>query len=186
MKRVVIICVALLLTFIGSSVALAQESVTPRYSHFSLGYNLNNFHHDFGFGVNLTTPYFFDNRVAVRFSVNLSYFEGVPTDKTEYDWMPYTLYKLGLIGVGAMVNDLARLYGEGGFIYIVPNNRFSEKNVLGGYGHFGFEFFMNHDSPICYFIELGSVGTGARAEKLPESPIYVNGFATSVGLRFHF
>ncbi|HBT16185.1 MAG TPA: hypothetical protein DEB05_04425 [Firmicutes bacterium] len=185
MKRVAF-CIALLLIFTGSSVVFAEDSVGSKYSHLSLGFNLNNFHHDFGFGVNLTTPYFLNNRVAVRFSANSSYFEGIPINKTEYDWMPYTSCQLGLIGASAMVNDLIRLYGEGGVIYIIPNRQFSEKNVVGGFGHFGFEFFMNSGSPVCYFIEVGSLGTGAKAERLSEKPIYANGFATSVGLRFHF
>lgn len=186
MKQVKIICIVLLLVFLGSSVVLAKDNATPKYSRFSLGYNLNSFHHDFGFGINMTTPYFLSNKVAVRFSVNLSYLEGIPIDKTEYDWMPYTIYKLGLIGSSSMVNDLIRLYGEGGVIYIIPNSSFSEKNVFGGFGNFGFEFFMSDGFPICYFIELGSVGSGARAEKILNKPIYINGFATSVGLRYHF
>ena len=186
MKRITIICIALFLIFSGSSMASAQDNITPKYAHLSLGFALNHFHHDFGFGLTLTTPYFLDNRVAVRLSVNSSYFEGIPADKTEYDWMPYTSCQLGLIGASAMVNDLIRLYGEGGVIYIIPNRQFSEKNVVGGFGHFGFEFFMNSGSPVCYFIELGSLGTGATAERLSGKPIYANGFATSVGLRFHF
>ena len=185
LKRVAF-CIALLLIFTGSSVVFAEDSVGSKYSHLSLGFNLNNFHHDFGFGVNLTTPYFLNNRVAVRFSANSSYFEGIPINKTEYDWMPYTIYKLGIIGTSAMINDLIRLYGEGGVIFIIPNSCFSEKNGLGGYGHFGFEFSVDSCSPVCYFIELGSVGTSARAEKILNKPIYANGFATSVGLRYHF
>lgn len=100
--------------------------------------------------------------------------------------MPYTVYKLGLIGVGGMINQSIRLYGEGGIVYIIPNDDFSEENsVSGGYGLFGFEFFMNKGSSICYFIELGSMGIGASAEKLPGKPLYANGFSTSVGLRVH-
>jgi hypothetical protein len=38
---------------------------------------------------------------------------------------------------------------------------------------------------INYFIELGAVGTGAKADKLPTNPIYSNGFLMSVGFRFH-
>ena len=52
------------------------------------------------------------------------------------------------------------------------------------YGLFGFEFFMNKGSSICYFIELGSMGVGARA-KLSGKPFYANGFSTSAGLRMH-
>lgn len=184
MKRVAL-GLALLLIFAVPSVVLAGDGVAPRKTHFALGYNLNNFRHDFGFGLNVTSPFFLQDQVAVRFSANTSYFAGIPAGKGEDEWMPYSIYKLGLIGVGAVVNDLVRLYGEGGVVYVIPNSRFSEENRFGGYGHFGFEFFMDRNSPLCYFIELGSVGVGARAEKIAGKPIYLNGFAVAVGLRFH-
>lgn len=177
---------ALLLIFTAPSVVLAGEGAASRKTHFALGYNLNNFHRDFGFGLSMTSPYFLHDRVAVRFSVNTSYFDGIPAGQTEYEWMPYSIYKLGLVGVAAVVNDLVRLYGEGGVMYIVPNHRFSEKNKFGGYGHFGFEFFMDENHPLSYFIQLGSVGGGTRAEKIEGKPFYLNDFATTVGLRYHF
>lgn len=186
MKRIIIMWATLLLILIGSSSALAQDDATPKHSKLSLGYTLYNCHQSFGHGLTLTTPYFLNDRIAVRLSVNQALLEGIPEGKTEYELMTYTAYKLGLVGVAGMINESIRLYGEGGFIYIIPNSRLSENNVLGGYGHFGFEFFMNSNSPVCYFIELGSIGTGARAEKLSGKPLYLNGFATAVGLRFHF
>ncbi|NLY88162.1 MAG: hypothetical protein GX085_00845 [Firmicutes bacterium] len=184
MKRVAF-GLAILLIFLLPTVALAGDGAQLRKTNFALGYNLNNFRHDFGFGLNATSSYFWHDRAAVRFSANNMYFEGIPAGETESTWMPYTVYKLGLIGVAAVVNDLVRLYGEGGFMYIVPNGSFSDNSKLGGYGHFGFEFFMDQNAPYCYFIELGSVGTVARAEKLTGKPIYGSGFAIAVGLRYH-
>lgn len=185
MKKVAI-GLALLFILAMPSVALAQEGGETGNTHFALGYYLNSFHHDFGFGLNLTSPYFLNDRVAVRFSVDTAYFESIPAGKTEYEWVPYTIYRLGLVGVGSAINDLIRLYGEGGIMYVVPNPCFSEKNKLGGYGYFGFEFLMEENHPLSYFIQLGSVGSGAKAEKVEGKPFYVDGFATTVGLRYYF
>ncbi|HEY5825345.1 MAG TPA: hypothetical protein VIT44_13315, partial [Cyclobacteriaceae bacterium] len=59
----------------------------------------------------------------------------------------------------------------------------SEQFVFGGYGLFGFEFFMHSSSN--YFIELGGIGTGARADKIASQPIYSNGFLISTGFRLN-
>ena len=55
---------------------------------------------------------------------------------------------------------------------------------MGGYGLFGFEFFMNSRNN--YFIEIGGVGTGAVADKVANSPIYSNGLLINVGFRHQF
>lgn len=100
----------------------------------------------------------------------------------EITWTPYTNFTLGLVGVGGTISDWARFYGEGGLILILPAEGFSsETSELGGYGLFGFEFFMN--SHINYYIELGATGTGARADKLAFNPIYSNGFLVQTGFR---
>ena len=186
MKRIIIFCVALVLLIIHSSSVLAQDETIAKCSNLSLGYTLNNFHENFGYGLTLTSPYFLYDHVAIRLSVSQSFLNGIPEGKTEYEWMPYTVYKLGIVSASGVTNQSIRLYGEGGLVYIIPNDNFSaEEFVSGWYGIFGFEFFTNKDSSFCYFIELGGTGIGARAEKLPGKPLYANGFTTSVGLRVH-
>jgi hypothetical protein len=62
---------------------------------------------------------------------------------------------------------------------------FSFSIVFGGYGHFGFEFFMPKASgPLssAYFIELGTNGIGAKTNS---GQSYLNGFAVSTGLRVY-
>jgi hypothetical protein len=53
---------------------------------------------------------------------------------------------------------------------------------MGGYGLFGFEFFFTKFGN--YFIEIGAVGTGAKADKVASKPIYSNGLTVSTGMRF--
>ncbi|MBC8485793.1 MAG: hypothetical protein H8D45_07100, partial [Bacteroidetes bacterium] len=78
-----------------------------------------------------------------------------------------------------------RLYGEGGIISLFPSDEFSsEEFVFGGYGLFGFEFYMNSRSN--YFIEIGGVGTGATADNITNEPIYSNGLLISTGFRIQF
>ena len=168
---------------------LANDDLPDRASHFSVGGDVHRFHDDFGIGIHLTTPYFANQKMAIQVSANISYFAGIPENKTEMTWMPYTTFQVGLIGFSGTVAKSIRLYGKGGIVYITPNSDFSDDNVIGGYGIFGFEFFMSSNDqiiPLSYYIELGSVGTGATAEKIAGKPIYANGFIASVGLRFYF
>ena len=97
-------------------------------------------------------------------------------------WTPYSNVSLGIMSVGGYLTDFLKLYGEGGVIGILPSNRFSTKDVaMGGYGLFGFEFFMQNG--FNYFIEIGGIGTGATADKIATKPIYSNGLSVSTGFR---
>lgn len=185
MKRATLIGIALLFLFTASTNAMAQAGAVSKHTKSALGFSLYECSQCLGIGVNLTTPYFLSGRFAVRLSANHALLEGTPVGETENKMRTYTAFKLGLIGVGGYWNELIRLYGEGGVIRILPQDRLSAKKGWGGYGHFGFEFFMSEDAPVCYFIELGTIGSGVRAEKLLYNPFYANGFTTSVGLRAH-
>ena len=117
----------------------------------------------------------------------MQYYQYLNSEK-ETTWSPYGTYQLGVIGVGGMAGGFARFYGEGGVVLITPSSDFSNSSTeIGGYGLFGFEFFMSSDPdvPVSYFIELGGIGSGAKADKVFGSPIYSNGFLISVGFRVY-
>lgn len=176
--------IALLLPCIIMSVLIAstQNPVKPVNSSTGFGFQLNQYQNDFGFGISITSPLIIKNRAAVRLRGNLMYNEYIENESTH--WEPYTNLSLGLLSLGGKVSERIRLYGEGGFIFIFPPDKISDDNlVFGGYGIFGFEFFMSHSGN--YFIELGGIGTGATAEKVENKPIYSNGFLISTGLRFY-
>ncbi|MBP7828802.1 MAG: hypothetical protein KA248_02665 [Kiritimatiellae bacterium] len=146
------------------------------------GFQINQYQDDFGLGMSLTSPYVKD-LFAVRVRGNLMFNENTKSDET--NWDSYFNFTAGLVGVAGTVCENIRLYGEGGFIGIVPASEFSDKDfVAGGYGVFGFEFFM--DARRNYFIELGGVGTGAREDNVPGRPIYSNGLLISAGFRGTF
>ena len=157
----------------------AQESNIS--NEFGFGFHLNQYQDDFGLGLNMTSPYFLYDNIAVRLRGNFMFYQHVQDNETV--WSPYSSVSFGVVAVGGNVGDFIRLYGEGGIIGLFPSTEFSDGNfVFGGYGLFGFEFFMSKN--FNYFIELGGVGTGAKADKLPANPIYSNGFLISVGFRF--
>jgi len=94
------------------------------------------------------------------------------------------IQRLVLLGKAGDIADAIQLYGEGGIIGLFPSDEFSSKTFeFGGYGLFGFEFYMNARSN--YFIEIGAVGTGAKADKVVNNPVYSNGLTISSGFRIH-
>ena len=172
----------ILLIFVGlAGIITAQEDKIS--NKFGAGFHLNQYQNDFGLGINLTSPYLFNNSFAIRLRGNFMFYQHPKGNETT--WSPYSNITLGVLGVGGKAGEFIRLYGEGGIIVLFPSDEFStETFAIGGYGVFGFEFYMSHG--FNYYIELGGVGTGATADKIPTSPIYSNGFLISTGFRFHF
>jgi hypothetical protein len=160
--------------------AQTQKSLISKRPGF--GFQLNQYQKDFGFGLNITSRLFAYDKLAMRLRGNLMYNENVQDGDT--DWTPYANVSVGLIGVSGMAGDHIRLYGEGGFIGLFPSDNFSSANfVFGGYGIFGFEFFISRCNN--YFIEIGGVGTGAHADKIGTNPVYSNGLLIATGLRIY-
>ncbi len=158
-----------------------SDGVQTREKNFSLGFQLHDFNDDLGCGLNLTFPWFGNKRVGLRYSgdVVFSKLNG---------WKPYGSSRLGFVGSSGLVKEFCRFYSEGGLQILIMTSDLSDDNVaFGGYGHFGFEFFLNPEnhSP-SYYIELGSSGIYVHADKLAGEPMYFNGFCTGVGMRYYF
>jgi len=171
-----------IILFLVSFVFTANAQRSDINTGLGIGFQINQYQRDFGLGVNLTSPYFADDKIAIRLRGNLMFNEHVENNETT--WSPYSNISLGLIGVGGYVGDNIKLYGEGGMIGLLPPEEISSDSFkFGGYGLFGFEFYMKSSNN--YFIEIGGVGTGAKADKLPNSPIFSNGLIVSAGFRIH-
>lgn len=148
-----------------------------------IGLQINQYQRDFGAGISLTSPYIANDKLAFRLRGSIQFHEHVQNNETT--WTPYFNTSLGLVAVSGTVADVIRLYSEGGVVGLFPSDEFSSENfVFGGYGLFGFEFFMSDRNN--YFIEIGGVGTGAKADQLPAAPVYSNGLLISTGFRIHF
>ena len=172
----------ILFFIIGSAniIEAQEESIS---NGFSAGFHLNQYQNDFGMGLNITSPFFMHNYLAIRLRGNLMFNQHPENNETT--WTPYSNVSLGVIGVGGKVGEHIRLYGEGGAIALFPAEEFSTETLeIGGYGLFGFEFYTY--PRFNYFIEIGGIGTGAKADKIAGAPIYSNGLLISVGFRGHF
>lgn len=169
-----------LLTFAVFAAFTLHLTGQNQANKFEVGFNINQYQRDFGVGVHFISPYFLQSKVAVSAGANFQWFEHFNT--TETTWTPYQNFQLGLRGKNAIIENKLYIYGEGGIVTIFPNSDFSSKKTeFGGYGVFGFEF--KPVSKFAYYLELGGVGTGAKADKVTNQPIYSNGFLTKVGFR---
>ncbi len=154
----------------------------PMENRASIGFQLNQYQNDFGAGLSLTSPYLANNKLAFRLRGNVMFLQHPEGSSTT--WTPYGNVTAGLIGVSGTIRNFIRLYGEGGFIGLFPSDTFSSESFeFGGYGLFGFEFYMTPRNN--YFIEIGGVGSGSSADRLPAAPIYSNGLLISTGFRVH-
>ncbi len=174
MKKLLLVVLALLSM---STMTLKAQTKT---NTVSFGFNINQVQNDFGLGIDIVSPYFANSKVAVKVGGNIKWLEHLKG--TETTWTPYQNIQIGIRSRQFIIEDKLFIYEEGGSIMLFPNKKFStESTKFGGYGLFGFEF-KPTDMFGLYF-EMGSVGTGARADKVTNKPIYSNGFLTHVGLR---
>ena len=175
--------ISIALLCIGALFVQATAQDSPISHKFGLGFQIGQWQKDFGYGLQMTSPYFANGRVAVRLKGNLVFHEHVENASTV--WTPYGNISLGMVGVAGVINGNIRLYGEGGIIGLIPSDSFSTESFnIGGYGLFGFEFHMS--SHAAYHIEIGGVGTGANADLVENEPIYSNGLLINTGFRYQF
>ena len=176
MKKAVLISIILVSAF---GFGHAQENT--RANGFGFGMHLAQYQRDFGLGLNVTSPYFINDRTALRLRANMAWNEHLDTSN-EMTWSKYSSMSIGFTNIAGQIADRIRIYGEGGIQLLFPSDLISTSNLeMGGYGLFGFEFFMSDHHN--YFIELGGLGIGAKADKLATKPIYSNGFVMNVGFR---
>lgn len=175
-----------LLALIGSTYFFSnplQGQSTNSRSSVNIGFSISQFQNDYGLGLHIISPYFANNTMALKFGATLQWFEY--QDEQEMTWDAYGNFQIGLRTRQTIIDNKIFVYGEGGCILLLPNKSFStQKNKIGGYGLFGFEFKTPYST--AYFIELGGAGIGAKADKIEGEPIYANGFLTNVGIRFSF
>lgn len=168
-----------LMFFVSLQWTLSAQTTPPK-SGLGFGMQINQYQKDFGVGLQLTSPFFANQKVAFRIRGNFMFHEHLMSE--EYTWTPYGNTTIGVVVMALNKHPHLRLYSEGGMIALFPNADFSAETFqTGGYGLFGFEFLAHPNWG--YFFEAGGVGTGAKADRLPSSPIYSNGFILSVGMR---
>ncbi len=145
---------------LASGIVFAEKS-------FSAGYEIGEIGNDLTVGGRITSPFFFGGYAALRAAGDAAW------KKT--DWSSYGFFRAGLVGSSGMIQDIIRLYGEGG-VSLLYNEEGYRSVLWGGYGLFGFEFFTGKESPLSYFIEMGTLGTSVAR---------LSGFSVRTGLTFY-
>jgi hypothetical protein len=156
---------------------------------FSLGMNLHRFQDDFGMSLIVGTPTLFGDSTRFTVGGGIAWYPYRElSDGTEvWEWYGHT--RAVVEGGGRIEGLPLRLYGVGGLILLLTPDRLASRPVHpGGYGGFGFEFYMpraGRDGPVSYLVELGGIGTGAQADNAIGTPIFANGFLVTVGMRVY-
>ena len=169
-----------LMLFLTTYTIQAQER---NFSKISFGFQLQQVQNDFGFGIHFLSPTVGDFRL--KSSYNFNWFIHENNDQVSV-WTEYSSFNFGT-RYQTLVSKNINLYVEGGPQILLNKTSVSSENInFGGYGLFGFEFFLSDESigNTSYFIELGATGNNSRADKTVSKPKVGNGFITSVGMRF--
>lgn len=151
----------------------------------SIGIQAGHYDLDAGLALQITTPLFLSESFALRFTGAVQWLETYRQKKL--DLIPYNSVRTGLVYNFPMI-DRSRIYLEGGYYMIIPNNTFSNEDLVnGGYGILGLEmFFYQHPQLVAsFFAEIGITALDAKAERLIDERSYANGPLFTVGFRFH-
>lgn len=162
----------------------AHEDSTTLGSGFGIGYQIQQYQQDFGISLTTTSPLVgSDIQLGLRLRGGMMFFELAQDSSTKRP--RYFNAQLGVVGYSKALAEGIRLYGEGGAIMLFPSETFSSaSSEIGAYALFGFEFYMSEN--LCYLLEVGGVGIGATADKIPLKPIYSNGLSLAAGVRYVF
>ena len=176
----------LILTFAVVVVCTAQpvKTMTP-FNKGSIGLSVGHYSFDPGIMASVTTPFFLNNKFALRIAGGLRWSEYylAETNKSAY----YSSMQTGVLYFITQ-EDRVRVYSEVGFNIVFPNAVFSEKKkVTGMHGSIGLDFFTysRGNFGLVYFVKLGYSVNPAQAEKLEAQPHYAYGLMAVTGFRFH-
>jgi len=177
MRKVLLMGVLLLVVV---STGLAEDQNEP--NGFSAAFSLTELAGNFGMGLGVQSPLIL-NAAAVRAEVQAFWLNAPGSAEI---WYPFLVARAGLAGYTSLMGGFMRLYGYSGAEFVFPSiwTDYIDSEIFrfGGFGGFGFEFFFTADG--CYYIELGTTGSGAKTRFDPQ--VYRNGFQTLVGLRWYF
>ena len=160
---------------IGAMIVHAQEKST-----MSIGGQFGQYYNDFGVGLNASIP-LCKNGMDIRVRGNMVWHEHI--SETKATWTPYSNLSIGMVIPTGSIGEGVRSYTEGGLFIVIPSEKFSSDDYsIGGYGLIGIELSPVHF--FAYFIEVGAVGIGAKADQIEGQPIYSNGLMIDAGFRF--
>lgn len=155
----------------------------------SAGYTIHRLQDDFALGALVSSPFFLHDALRVTLGGGIAWYPHATDDRGREDWAHYGDVRLVIEGGSRGPGDSTRVYGFGGpVLLLLPDRLSSDRVAVGGMGGFGFEHHFRGaggEWPVSYFIELGGIGSGARANALAGSPLLANGFFATVGFRWY-
>ena len=175
---------------LGANRAIAQTAVEPPSNVGSaIGVAVERVQDNFGVSGTWSSRAFFDEKARMTASGGVAWYPNGTGSSGNQEWLPFGHSRVVVESGHRVGRAPLRLYGFGGAMLIFRSERLSDDVLaVAGVGGFGFEFFApttSMDAPVSYFIEIGGVGSGARAANLPGQPILLNGFLVQSGLRFY-
>jgi hypothetical protein len=185
MKAVASVVCLLLLTATLRAQDSAQRAPDDERNGAAVGWEISSFANNYAFGARLDTPRFARRTVHVQIGASLAWVQGVPLGESDTTWAPYTLLRIGIVRSTPIGSLPLRFYGGGGLALVLPTNDVSGQSAQGGgYGLTGLELSVPENGGARWFVEVGGMGTGAKADRLANSPIYANGFTIGWGFRY--
>jgi hypothetical protein len=191
----------LMLTLAASSPSLARADEPPAApappeapatkQGPAVGFAIHRYQDDFGLGLRLSSPAFLHVLRVTGAGGVAWYPHGIASDGTStWDTLYYGSLRVETGPPFFGATGAVRPYGFGGVIALFPPSSLSTTSVyFGGLGGFGLEArFMDGrggEGPVTYFFEVGGIGTGAKANKLPSGDSVASGFLIEAGLRFY-
>ncbi|QNL49635.1 hypothetical protein H8S90_23430 [Olivibacter sp. SDN3] len=167
-----------------SANASAQSTFDDVSTKFAAGIAINQLHRDFGVEANFTSPYFANGRIAFRLHAGINWMD-MPLPDGGSTWQGFFSNRLGVVARKSIIEGKLSTYGEAGGVFMFPHSTFSAESFKsGGYGLIGVAFNLAPD--FVQYLEIGAMGTGARADRLANSPVYGNGLIIGAGFSHHF
>ena len=186
-RNFVLLMIACALSATRAVAQTAAESATNVGS--AIGMTVQRLQDDFGVSGSWSSPAFLNEKARMTASGGVAWYPNGTGASGDQEWVPFGHSRVVVESGHRVGRSPLRLYGFGGAILIFRSERLSRDVLaLAGTGGFGFEFFAPSsvvNAPVSYFIEIGGVGSGARATNLPGKPILLNGFVVQAGLRFY-
>jgi hypothetical protein len=176
--------------FVNATGAGAQTPVEPSSNiGAAVGMAVHRLQDNFALSGSWSSPVFFDGTARITAGGGVAWYPYGTTASGDQDWVPFGHSRVVVESGHRVGRAPLRLYGFGGAMLLFRSQRLSDDVVaVAGIGGFGFEFFAPTNminAPVSYFIEIGGVGSGARATNLPGHPILLNGFLVQSGVRFY-
>src|ERR1700739_3918092 len=94
--KIISVNLAALSLMASLNTAHAEDTVSEdRSSHFGIGFDIDSYENNYGVGLTLSSPRFFDDSSMIQLTADIAWVQGVQNTATTTSWEPYGLFKLG-------------------------------------------------------------------------------------------